>query len=926
LEDRTRTVMDLDREAVSHLLARLLAVADDAVVIADEHSQILLFNEGAEHMFGYAAADVVGTSLDRLLPPAARARHHLYMRTFAGGDCTARRMGERGAIFGVRASGEHFAAEASISHVEIDGRTYFTAFLRDVDQRQRAEQALAASEARFRALAENSPVGVFETDVWGRITYVNACWSRLTGLAAAESMGDGWLRALQPDDRAAVAEAWRQTIGVRQPFRTELRFVAAGSGATDVVVHAAAKRDRQGGALGYVGTLTDITDARRQAEALARAKAEAEAATRAKSMFLANISHEIRTPLNAVIGMTSLLLDTPMSEEQRDFAQTIRASGDALLTIINDILDYSKADLGKVELERELFDLRLCVEESLDLVTPRAAEKRLNLAYVIEDGTPDSLFGDATRLRQILVNLLSNAVKFTHHGEVVLTVDAQPAADGRWRIHFAVRDTGIGIDGEHLSRLFHSFSQVDPSMTRRFGGTGLGLAISKNLAELMGGRIWVDSEPGSGSVFHVAIEAAAGPAADLPHLRSDPPALAGRRVLIVDDNQTNRRILVRQTLGWGMTPTALPSALEALDLLRHGERFDVAVLDMSMPEMDGLQLEAQIRRHYSATQLPVVLLTSVELAGSLRAARADTSSTCLRKPIKPARLYGALEAVLAGTAGQAGEAASPRAAARLADRLPLRILVAEDIAMNQKVVLSMLRRLGYNADLATTGVEAVAAACRTAYDMILMDVQMPEMDGVQAARSIWRALDPARRPCIIAMTAHAMPGDRETYLAAGMDGYLAKPIDLAELAAALSRLGRLAPSNDARARTMAFAGLDGSVIDPARLDHLHSLQDEKQPHLLASLIDMFVADAPEHLRSIEEAARDGDAERLQRVAHRFLSITDNIGALRMSALCREIEHAAKQRTLAAAFELAPALREAFEQARDELARLPAAGS
>ncbi len=908
----------LDRNAVPQLLARLLAVADDAIVIADDASRIVLFNAGAEHMFGHPAAAVIGTPIECLLPPAARARHATQMREFACGAQAARRMGERGTIFGVRANGEHFTVEASIAHVEIDGRAYFTAFLRDVDQRQRAEQALAASEARFRALAENAPVGVFETDGSGAITFVNPCWSHLTGLAAAESAGVGWLRALHVAERVAVAETWRRAVAERRPFHGELRFARPNGSEAFVVANAVARRDAQGNVLGYIGTITDITETRRQAEVLERARAEAESATRAKSLFLANMSHEIRTPLNAVVGMTSLLLDTPMNEEQRDFAQTIRASGEALQAIINDILDYSKADLGKVDLEHELFDLRLCVEESLDLVTPRATEKRLNLAYLIEDGTPESLIGDCTRLRQILVNLLSNAVKFTPQGEVLVTVEAQPARDGRWQVHFAVKDTGIGIDRQHLPRLFHSFSQVDASTTRRFGGTGLGLAITKRLAEMMDGRAWVESELGSGSTFHVVIEAPAGPASDQPHLRRDPPLLAGKRVLIVDDNPTNRRIFVRQVMGWGMTPTALATPLEALDRIRHGELFDVAVLDMSMPHMDGLALAEQLRRHYSADQLPILILTSVEQHALRRSPQQAGLSAFLRKPLKPARLFSALVSALGGESSPVAPVSADSPSRRLAERLPLRILVAEDIPMNQKVALSLLRRLGYAADLVTSGRAAVEAVRRAPYDVILMDVQMPEMDGVQAARLIGRELLGAARPLIIAMTAHAMPGDRETYLAAGMDGYIAKPIDLAELAATLARLGRTVVAADAGGGAPARLVSEANAVDPLRLAHLRALQDDSQPELLRELIDMFIADAPDHLNAIAEAAGTASPDRLRMAAHRFLSITDNIGARRMSDLCRQIEYAARRRALADLDDLIVPLRQEFERARETL--------
>jgi len=590
------------------LLARLLAIADDAVIIVDQAQRIVLFNEGAERIFGRRVDDVLGQPLDLLLPQAARLAHARHMHEFAQSGTAARRMGDRRDVHGLRADGSLFDAEASISHVELDGQTYFTAILRDVTER-----------------------------------------------------------------------------------------------------HA-------------------------QSQALERAKSAAEAAARAKSLFLANMSHEIRTPLNAVIGMTTLLLDTPMSEDQRDFARTIRASGDSLLEIINDILDYSKADVGKLEIERRPFDLRQLVEQSLDLVTPRALEKNLNLAYLIEDGTPEALIGDLARVRQILVNLLSNAVKFTHQGEVLVSVDARSVDDETVDVHFAVRDTGIGIAAEQLPRLFQSFTQVDASTTRKYGGTGLGLAISKRLAELMGGSVAADSEPGHGSTFHATVRLqTAQPALQPDFLQRNAPALTGKRILIVDDNLTNRRIVTKLVLRWGMLPSTLPSALEAMDRIRHGEPFDIALLDMSMPEVDGLDLAAEIRRLRTPLELPIVMLTSL---GQRQAGQLHGLAACLSKPIKAGVLFSTLVAVLEGSCTGAPPPAPLAPQTHPQPDVALRVLVAEDNPINQRVTMRLLQHLGYTADLVCDGRQAVAAVEHRPYDVVLMDIQMPELDGVQAAREI----------------------------------------------------------------------------------------------------------------------------------------------------------------------------------------------
>ncbi|QTN23831.1 response regulator [Rhizobacter sp. AJA081-3] len=902
---------ELAPENFGPLLARLLAIADDAVIVADAAQRIVLFNDGAERIFGYRISQVMGQPLAMLLPETTRALHERHLREFAVSPLAARRMGDRRDIHGRRADGSLFDAEASISHVELDGALFFAAILRDVSESREAARAVARSEARFRELATTAPVGIFQTDSHGLCVYVNERWCTMAGMAPAEALGSGWMRAVHPGDRSRVQQAWLAGVEGHAPFDLRYRFLRPDGTETWVVGRAVKSRETDGSTSGFLGTVTDVTESHHQALALERAKSEAEAAARAKSLFLANMSHEIRTPLNAVIGMTTLLLDTPMSEDQRDFARTIRGSGETLLEIINDILDYSKADVGKLEIEQQAFDLRRCVEDSLDLVAPRALEKHLNLAYLIDDGTPESLVGDATRIRQILVNLLSNAVKFTHQGEVFVSVDSEPVDEHTCRIRFSVQDSGIGISAEHLPRLFQSFTQVDASTTRKYGGTGLGLAISKRLAELMGGTVSVHSEPGQGSLFQVTVLATvAEAAAPAEFLQRNAPALAGKRLLIVDDNLTNRRILTRMALLWGMVPSTLPSALEALDRIRHGECYDVAVLDMSMPGIDGLELAVEIRRRRSPDELPIVMLTSLGQRQALQDEHGAGLAAYLAKPIKASQLFATLVAVVQGqrTAPQPPAPAPAPQIPVLAASLPLRVLVAEDNAINQRVALRLLQRLGYRADVAANGLEVIDAVERQHYDVVLMDIQMPEMDGLQAARWIVQRRGAGGLPRVVAMTANAMPGDREAYMAAGMDGYVAKPIEMGDLAAAMTRVAMIARGGAAADRVD-----EQEVLDTSRLEHLRGMQLDSEPSLVRELIDMFVADTPGHLGALVEALVAADAARLGRVAHRLLSVTQNIGAPRMSALCVEIERLCRLGEIDRVGELTDALAQEHER-------------
>ena len=772
-------------------------------------------------------------------------------------------------------------------------------------ERRRAEEALRASESRFRSLVQATAAIVWSTQASGAFESEQPGWTRFTGQTFSELKGSGWLNAVHPADRLQTSRGWSAALASRSLCQIEHRLRRRDGVYQHMMVRAVPIFDESGAVREWVGIHTDI-DSLKQAEAAQReARDLAEAANRAKSDFLANMSHEIRTPMNGILGLTGLALETELNLEQREYLDGVMLSAESLLTIINSILDFSKIEAGKMELERIDFELRKTLEAVVRMLALRADAQELELVYDVQPEVPDALTGDPARLSQVLFNLIGNALKFTQTGEIAVLVELDENRSDAVCLQFSVSDTGVGIAPEKQSVLFEPFVQADSSTTRRYGGTGLGLAISARLVEMMGGRVWFESEGGRGSQFHftASFDRQTAPAAGQTPL---PRELAGLRVLVVDDNAANRRIQSNLLTQWGMQPITADSGAAALAILHDAvaEETPIALilLDVRMPEMDGFAVLKRIRELSAIHRPTILMLSSLNQQGDIARARSLGVAAYLHKPINPQDLLGAITTALAHPREPSPAKLAAPCSRRAGRGHTLRILVTEDNPINQLLAVRTLEKAGHSVALATDGEKALAALGRETFDLVLMDVHMPVMDGFEAtARIRQQEQGTGRHMPIVAMTAHAIKGDRERCLKAGMDGYVVKPVRISELFSAIANAvadrDQSAAQLDETITGIATPGPTGQPQERTALEQDAgasgtagpTLDDplEGDPALRKELAVMFLEDAPKLLADLRGALQQHDDEALRLIAHR---LKGSVGVFKVPSAYEAVFH------------------------------------
>ncbi|HEV2491279.1 MAG TPA: PAS domain S-box protein [Candidatus Acidoferrales bacterium] len=841
------------------------------IVTTDRTGRILLCNPSFEKLFQLSSEDAAGAELnDLIVPRELKAESEELTRRGQAGEtihATTKRQRKDGTVLDV----ELYGVSLSVGGERVGGLVLY----QDISARRRAEESLR----KLSQALEQSAESVVITDKSGVIEYVNPCFVELTGYSKEEAAGH----------TPRILKSGKHLLGFYQNFWA---IILAGEVYRGIFVNKkksgelfyeektiAPVKDAQGTITNFVSVGRDITQRRRAEEELRMAKEAAEQANRAKSDFLANMSHEIRTPMNGIIGMTDLTLETELSTEQRDYLEMVKTSADSLLHVINDILDFSKVEAGKLELEHEPFALWASIGETMKVLGHLAHRKKLELAWQAAADVPDWVVGDRGRLRQMLVNLVGNAIKFTERGEVVVSVSVANLAPEGVELHFRISDTGIGIPLEKQKLIFEAFTQADGSTTRKYGGTGLGLAIVQRLVSLQGGRLWVESGAGKGSVFHFTIRLGLPDKSFIPPKELESCVLRGLRALVVDDNRTNRLILLDLMRRWGMEPEEAQNWKEALEILeraqQEGNAFRLAILDAQMPEMDGFTLARRIRENHNLSSVAMIILSSAAQPGDAARSKEAGISSYLIKPAQPSELLDAIMNTVGNHINARRDPAyAPQPSIPESCGPGLRILLAEDNAVNRQLAIRLLEKRGHFVEAVIDGRQALEALERERFDLVLMDVQMPELDGLEATRTIRsREKNTGAHQLIISVTAHVMKGDREKCIEAGADDYISKPIQSEDLYAAIERL-RSASIIFASSDQKSSSAFSTDVLDSRKL--LERVQGDRE--LLADMIRLFRAEALSLLQTLREAVENGDCSAISRTSHALKGAIGNFGS------------------------------------------------
>ncbi len=889
--ERSRAEQALQQRTV--FLNTLITSNPLAIAVGGSDGRLQLVNPAFEKLFGYASEEAIGQRVDDLLYPRGLSREEMDGRLQRLKQETVHETVQRRKKSGDLVDVEVHAVPLSLE----GGEQNVLALYQDISERMGVQKALQESEEIFRTVSAAAPIGIFYTDANGKILYTNKRWEEMTGRTAQDAMRAGWADAVHPEDRAVVEKLWESGFALQIELKDQCRFLTPEGHVNWVQWQTRALVGRDGKLQGYVGVVEDITRRRAAEQRLKEAKEAAEAASRAKSEFLANMSHEIRTPMNGILGMTDLALDTELKPEQREYLDMVRSSAESLLGIINDILDFSKIEAGRLDLESVAFSLPDCIESALEPLAVRAQQKGLEVTWALQGDIPEFLIGDPTRLRQILINLAGNAIKFTRQGEVSVRAERLQTKDGLIPIRISISDTGMGIPEEKQLQIFSAFSQADSSTTREFGGTGLGLSISARLIQLMKSEIELVSTPGKGSTFAFTVPflRATGVPPAIPAMAQ--PPLMNEKALVVDDNEINRNLLMQVLPPWGLLTTCAASGVEGLELFRksldEGAPFSIVLLDQNMPAMDGYEVAGKIRQMAKKDQPVIVILSSSPASAEPARLKKLGIERTLIKPLRRATLY---EAIRHGLKVPVSSKENHDPLAKKEKYRALRLLLVEDNRVNQKLALRLLEKMGHRVTLAVNGREAFELLKPNTFDLVLMDIQMPVMGGVEATQKIRDAeRQSGGHIPIIAMTAHAMAGDAEKYLSAGMDGYVSKPVRTSLLRAEIDRLAHPRPAD-----TPGPAQQEEKYMPNANIDLVELLaRVENDRELMRELLLIFKEEFPRHVHALRLAVDSSDGEKVATEAHTLKGMLSNLAASPAAGAAARLEQLGRTQEVAA---------------------------